>query len=257
MFVQSNTNDGFSAGNNLGINSQLAEYYLLLNSDTLIRSGAIKKLVDTAKKFPKAGLISPRLEWPNEDGQESCFRFHSSQSEFMAAAQTGVIDRMLRRYIVALPVQQEIISPDWTSFACVLIKAKVFEHIGLLDEGYFMYFEAVEYCLRVSKAGWDIVHTPDARVVHLRGRSSPVKQNIQQNKRLPAYFYESRSRYFYQISGIKGLLLSNCMWCLGRLISKSRQILGRDDKNMVEKQWKDIWKNSFRPLNKYTHPSSK
>jgi N-acetylglucosaminyl-diphospho-decaprenol L-rhamnosyltransferase len=73
--VRSPDNRGFSAGNNLGIRAWSARFYLLLNSDTLVRPGAMAALMDTAGRFPEAGLLSPRLEWPNGEGQESCFRF--------------------------------------------------------------------------------------------------------------------------------------------------------------------------------------
>lgn len=252
----SGRNSGFAGGNNLGISAIQASHYLLLNSDTLIRAGAIKALIDAARQYPEAGLISPRLEWPDGTGQESCFRFHSPASELLSAAQTSVTDKLLSRYLVPLRVQETIARPQWTSFACVLVRREVFEQIGLLDEGYFMYFEDVEFCWRARKAGWDIVHEPAARVVHLRGGSSPVKERSRQKKRLPQYYYESRTRLLYQIYGWWGLTLANLMWWLGRVISKTRQVLGRPDKTAIECQWRDIWINWLQPLKPYTHPDS-
>ncbi len=256
-FVQSNQNAGFSAGNNIGIKAHKAQHYLLLNSDTLIRPGAIQALLDTAIRFPEAGLISPRLEWPDSMGQESCFRFHTPFSELSGASQTGLIDRLLGNYIVALPVQTQIARPQWTSFACVLIKDEVFRQVGLLDEGYFMYFEDVEFCYRARKAGWDIVHNPVARVVHLCGGSSLVNKKTQLKKRLPKYSYESRARYFYQTHGWLGLTTANLLWWIGRIVSGTRQLLGRSDKAAIEGQWLDIWVNWFNPLKPYTLPKSR
>lgn len=256
LFVQSHFNGGFAAGNNIGIKAIRADYYLMLNSDTLVRKGSIQRLLDTALAHPEAGIISPRLEWPDERGQESCFVYPSPFSELMLAAQTGAIDRILGKYIVAMPLQSQLAYPDWTSFACALVPAEVFQQLGLLDEGYFMYFEDTEFCHRVKKAGWQIIHNPEARVVHLRGGSSPVKQRTLQKKRLPSYYYESRTRLFFQISGYWGLIAANLMWHLGRILSLGRQALGRQDKAAVEKQWRDIWTNCSRPLGQYTHPES-
>ena len=249
--IESPTNAGFASGNNIGIRSINAEYYLLLNSDTLIRSGAIKKLLDTAEKYPDAGLVSPRLEWPDGKGQESCFRYPSPISEMCQASQTGILERIFSKHVVPLPLQNEISFPQWTSFACVLIRGKVFQEIGLLDEGYFMYFEDIEYCHRANKSGWYVVHTPDARVVHLRGGSSPVKEQTRLRKRVPRYYYESRARFFYQTYGWSGLTISNILWIAGRSISKTRQILGRLDKQAIERQWLDIWINWINPLKPY------
>ena len=256
LLVQSETNSGFAGGNNIGIDTLRASFYLLLNSDTRLRSGSIRNLLETARKFPDAGLVSPRLEWPNGEGQESCFRFHTPYSELIAAAQTRVIDGLFKRYIVPMPVQDRIVRPQWTSFACVLIRREVFEQIGLLDDGYFMYFEDAEFCHRAGKAGWGIVHDPEARVVHLRGGSSPVKERTRQKKRLPRYFHESRTRFFYQLYGWTGLLAANVMWWLGRLISKARQMTGRADKAAIEGQWLDIWTNWLQPLRPFTPPKA-
>jgi hypothetical protein len=255
LFVQAPSNSGFASGNNIGISALKAKNYLLLNSDTLIRQGAISTLMATVDEFPDAGLFSPRLEWPDGAGQESCFRYHTPVSELIVAAQTGGIDKLLSRYLVPLPVQENIIRPQWTSFACVLIRDEVFQSVGLLDDGYFMYYEDVEFCHRAVRAGWQIVHNPKARVVHLRGGSSPVKEHSRLKKRLPKYFYESRTRFFYQAYGGLGLLMANLMWWAGRLVSFSRQMLGRPDKAAIEGQWLDIWTNWLRPLTPYTKKS--
>jgi hypothetical protein len=154
-----------------------------------------------------------------------------------------------------MPVQDGVVRPDWTSFACVLIRAEVFDRIGLLDEGYFMYFEDVEFCYRARKAGWRVVHNPAARVVHLRGGSSPVKERTRLRRRLPRYFHESRTRFFYQLYGWPGLTAANLMWWAGRLVSKAQQIfMGRADKTAIEHQWLDIWINWLQPLRPYTPP---
>jgi N-acetylglucosaminyl-diphospho-decaprenol L-rhamnosyltransferase len=255
-FVQANQNAGFAAGNNIGIKTLKAQYYLLLNSDTLVQPGTIRAILDTAVCFPEAGLFSPRLEWKDGHGQESCFQFPTPFSELSDAAKTGLIDRLLRKYIVALPVQTQIARPQWTSFACVLIKEEVFQKIGLLDEGYFMYFEDIEFCFRAHKAGLKVVHNPEVRVVHLRGGSSPVKEQARLKKRVPKYFYESRTRYFYQSYGWLGLAAANLLWLMGRLVSGTRQVLGRSDKATIEGQWLDIWTNWFNPLKPYTPPKT-
>lgn len=256
LLIQAPSNSGFASGNNIGIRAVKARNYLLLNSDTIIRQGAIPTIMATVDNFPAAGLFSPRLEWHDEAGQESCFRFHTPFSELISAAKTGIVDKVLHRHLVALPVQTQIAMPQWTSFACVLIRDEVFQQVGLLDEGYFMYFEDVEFCYRARKAGWQIVHNPTARVVHLRGGSSPVKEISRLKKRVPRYYYESRARFFYQAYGWLGLTAANLMWCAGRLLSLCRQVFGRADKAAIEKQWLDIWVNWLNPMKPYTPPRS-
>jgi hypothetical protein len=245
--IEPGSNRGFSAGNNSGIRVVDSEYYLLLNSDTIVRPEAIAILLRTAESYPKAGLVSPRLEWPDGTPQESCFRYLSPVSEFIEAAQTGPITAFLNGFRVPSPVSDMVVHPNWTSFACVLVRHDVLGQIGPMDEGFFMYFEDVEFCRRARKAGWDIVHNPKARVVHLRGGSSPVKKNALERKRLPRYYYASRTRYLYLAYGWLGLTFANILWLLGRGVSKCREVLEGRAPGVPEKQWLDIWTNWLNP----------
>lgn len=245
--LEAERNAGFSAGNNVGIRAVEAEFYLLLNSDTIVRPQALLTLLETAAREPQAGLVSPRLEWPDGTPQQSCFRYPSPASEFIDAAQTRPVTALLKPFDVPMPVSDAAVHPQWTSFACVLLRRAVINDVGPMDDGFFMYFEDIEYCRRARKAGWDIVHDPAARVVHLRGGSSPVKKRTMERKRLPRYYYKSRTRYFYLAYGWAGLTLANLLWSLGRLVSRSREIIERKDPGVPDKQWLDIWTDWLPP----------
>jgi N-acetylglucosaminyl-diphospho-decaprenol L-rhamnosyltransferase len=256
-FIASSENTGFSGGNNRGISEIDAEYYLLLNSDTLVRKGAIVSLLDAASKDEHAGLVSPRLEWPDATSQESCFRFHTPISELISSAKTGLITKIFSRFDVPCPVTQEAKYYDWTSFACVLVRADVFKAIGLMDDGYFMYFEDVVFSYKAKQAGWKVLNVPKAHVVHLRGGSSPLKSQAKLRKRLPRYYYESRTRFFYQCYGRVGLLAANLFWTLGWGISPVRQLLSpKFVPNISKSQWRDIWINFSNPLKPFIHPDN-
>ena len=255
--IEAANNAGFSAGNNIGINSSSSEFILLLNSDTIVRPGAVETLVKTLQDNPQMGMASPRLEWPDGSPQESCFRFHRPINELIRSACTGPITRLLKRYEVPLPVCAKLSYPEWTSFACVLIRRQVFEDIGLLDDGFFMYFEDVDFCRRAGAAGWPIINNPQAHVVHLRGGSSPVKSQAAKKKRLPQYFYESRTRYYYKHFGRFGLLMANLFWHLGAFVGRVRKLLSTSyQPNICEAQWRDIWTNFTRPNAAYIHPDN-
>ncbi|MDA7936330.1 glycosyltransferase family 2 protein [bacterium] len=245
--ISSDVNAGFSAGNNIGINSSVGEFVLLLNSDTIVRPGAVELLVQTLRENPSVGMVSPRLEWPDGRPQNSCFRFHHPVQELIHAASTGFVTKLLRRFDLLLPLTSDCSSPEWVSFACVLVRRQVFEDVGLLDDGFFMYYEDVDYCRRVHAAGWHILSNPNARVVHLRGGSSKVKDATAQRKRLPRYFYESRARYYRKHFGSGGLLLANVCWQIGWGISLVRRMLSRSYvANVVEAQYRDIWIGFWR-----------
>lgn len=248
--IESPVNGGFSAGNNLGLKYSTSKYYLLLNSDTLLRQGALGEMLESFEKG-SCGFVAPRLEWPDETPQESCFNFHRPLSEFIYGANTGAISTLLKRWVVALPVTDACISPEWASFACIMLRGEMVVDVGLMDEGYFLYYEDVDYCQLARKKGWKILYNPKARVVHLRGGSSPVKSNIAKKKRLPYYYYASRARYFAKHYGKLGLFCANAFWLLGRLISKTREFAGRKDIAACDFQFRDIWIKFSAPLKPY------
>lgn len=253
--IRSSNNTGFSGGNNLGISTLDANNYLLLNSDTIVCSDTIKKLLDAAKVNKDAGLISPRLEYENGEPQESCFNYHSPVSEFISSAGTGFIEAVLKSYVVSNPVSEKNNFYDWCSFACILVKSEVFQKIGLLDDKYFMYFEDVAFSHKANLAGWKVLNLPSASVIHLRGGSSPVKSQKKMRKPIPRYYYESRTRYFYQVYGHSGLFLANILWTAGRLISLVRQSINKSYvPNASVNQWRDIWINFLNPTKPYIHP---
>lgn len=254
--IVSQHNLGFAGGNNLAINSFKAEHYILLNSDTIIRDEALDILIKTAKSKPEVGIIGPRLEWLDAKPQESCFNFHTIISEFLRTANIGLLSNIFSSQLVARPVSSSVQEYNWVSFACVLIKSQVFDEIGLLDDEYFMYFEDVEFCYRATKRGWKIIYQPDAHIVHLRGGSSPLKSLSQLRKRLPRYFFESRTRYFYSLYGWWGLLGANVAWMLGAAFSKIRDMFTVGSHGIIAKaQWRDIWVNFTKPLSPYIHPN--
>jgi len=243
--VCSARNGGFSAGNNLGIGAVDADAYLLLNSDTLVRPGALAELRQGLSSDPRVGMVSPRLEGPDGDPQRSCFRYHTPASELIRGAATGVVTKLLRPYVVSRPLDDEPAVHEWTSFAAVMIRKEVFEAVGLLDDGYFMYFEDTDFCRRMRPAGWKILHWPAARVVHTRGGSSEVKSRVAARERPPAYLYASRARYFLKHYGRLGLWFANAMWSVGAVVDELRSLVQRRRRVRCSREGRDTWSGAF------------
>jgi hypothetical protein len=254
--IEAGHNYGFSGGNNIGIKHEDAENYLLINSDTLVRPSTIETLLTAVKDNPEVGLFSPRLEWENGVPQQSCFNYHSPVSELINSAATGPITKAFSNFVVAQPVKNTMGYYQWTSFACVLIRKQVFEDIGLMDADYFMYYEDVAFSRKAQEVGWKVMNVPKARVVHLRGGTSSVKEDTKLRRRIPRYFFESRTRYFYQFYGRVGLFFANILWTLGWLIGTFRSLITKGyTSNASRLQWIDIWTNFFNPTEQYIHPS--
>ena len=255
--IRSARNTGFSGGHNLGMTAQpSARFHLILNSDALVRPGTLRALLAAAQAHPDAGLLAPRLEWDDGVPQISAFRRHSPLSELIRGAATGPVTALLRRWEVPLPLPPAPAEIAWVSFACVLLRAEAAAQVGPMDEGYFLYFEDADHCARLTRAGWRIVQVPEARVVHLRGGSAPVKSLAAARKRLPAYWYASRTRLLYRLHGRAGLLAANLAWHFGRGIAQARRLVGRPVPPAVAREARDIWTNFLDPLGDPRRPEA-
>jgi GT2 family glycosyltransferase len=194
----SKKNLGFTGGNNIVIAKALQEepppqYFWLLNPDTVARPQALQALLEFMEHNPAAGIAGSRLEHPDGQPQRSAFRCKTIRGEFEANARTGPITRLLRRFVIAPPVVDHSTQTDWVSGASMIVRRQVFEQIGLLDEGYFTYFDDIDLCLVAQRGGWPTWYVPQSRVVHLVGQSTGVGAS---QRRQPAYMLEARRRFF-------------------------------------------------------------
>jgi GT2 family glycosyltransferase len=168
-------NVGYARGANLGMATEAAEYYLLLNPDIAAQPGAIDALLAFADSQPKAGIVGPQLL--NEDGsiQDSCRRFYTFRTLLMRRTFLGklfprsqIVDDHLMRdfdHRSARPV-------DWVLGGCLLARRAAVERVGTMDERFFLYFEDVDWCYRMWQAGHEVLYTPDARFMHRHRRES-------------------------------------------------------------------------------------
>lgn len=217
-------NGGFSYGNNAVVREQLArasppDYIWLLNTDTVVRPGALRSLVDFLEAHPDVGLAGSRLEHEDSTRQCSAFRFHSIASEFETSLQVGLVSKVLRPWAVAPQLTDEPARYDWLSGASMLIRTKVFQDVGLMDEGYFLYYEETDFCLRAEKLGWSCWYVPQSRVIHLVGKSTGVTDAAGRGKRRAPYWFQSRRRYLIKHHGVAYAALADIALAAGTALS--------------------------------------
>ena len=206
QLVRAPRNGGFAAGNNIAIRAAFAQpspadYVLLLNPDTLVRPGALRLLLDFVEARPEVGLAGGRSEDLDTTPQMCCFRFPNMVSEVLGHLGVGLLDRLFARRLTRLGIPEQPRQVDWVSGAFMLVRKAVVDEIGLMDEGYFLYFEETDFARRAQAAGWDCWHVPQARIVHLVGQSSGVTVHHGPLPRMPAYWFESRRRYYVRHHG--------------------------------------------------------
>jgi GT2 family glycosyltransferase len=206
MLIANPTNCGFSAANNQGLERATGDYLLLLNSDSKVTAGALDGLVEFMEQNPDSAAAAPMLL--NSDGtlQRSFFQFPSAGKAFLhILGVSRVLLRLLRRRGFRTLVGHVAGSTLYTQpfdasqpqrvayvlFACILLRRRTLERIGLLDEGLFFYHEDCEFGYRLAKAGLALWWLPSCKVVHIGGASSdPVASKSFR------YYYESLLKVF-------------------------------------------------------------
>ena len=185
--MENAVNSGYASANNQGLRASAAPYALLLNSDTIATPDAIQGLVAFMDAHPEAAAVSPRLL--RADGTAQPFAFGGDPT-LAYLLRRGVMRVVARRYLHDWATERT--QPvDWISGACMLVRRTATEQVGLLDEGFFMYFEDDDWCLRMRRAGWKVYYHPAEAIVHLGG------QSLARNPRAQTA-YEASLRYFYR-----------------------------------------------------------
>jgi len=241
-------NGGFAYGNNLGIAEAFRlgspAYLHLLNPDTQIKPGAIRTLVEYLDRHPEVGIAGSSFE--NGDGSDwpFAFRFPSLMSELEAGLNWGVASRLMKRWAVAQVMSPHAQPTDWGSGASMMIRRGVLERIGGLDENYFLYFEETDFCWRSKRAGAPMWYVPQSRVVHIGGQSTKVTERNVAPRRLPAYWFESRRRYFMRTGSLPRAILIDVVALIANALGSIKQTLQGRRSRAVPHYLKDLWRHS-------------
>jgi GT2 family glycosyltransferase len=174
--LENPSNVGFSKANNMVISRSRSEYILLLNPDTLVIGDAIERMLRFMNKHPEVGIAGCKVL--NRDGtlQLACRRsIPTPKAAFFRLTGLSLLfpkSKVIAQYNMTYKSPDETHEVDAVSGAFLMIRRKVVEQIGLLDERFFMYGEELDWCLRAKRAGWAVMYHPDARIVHYKGEST-------------------------------------------------------------------------------------
>jgi len=176
-------NLGFARGNNIGIKAARGEYIMLLNSDTIVKKGAIKNLITFLKKNSSEKLaVSPLLLLPDGQPQIDYYmRFPNLWQIFFY--HNPVLRPVVMRiaFVQNLIAQEPCLKPfevDQLPGAALIASRNVWKKVGLLDEDYHFLFEDVDWCWRAKKLGVKLMVVPRAKIVHIGGASWKQKASL-------------------------------------------------------------------------------
>jgi N-acetylglucosaminyl-diphospho-decaprenol L-rhamnosyltransferase len=167
-------NVGFGAGVNYGVRRTTGALLLVCNPDVVVQPGAVQVLRRRVESDPSLGLVGPRLVAPDGSERPSGRAFPSLRRS-SAQAVLGLVapgSATSTRYRARSRSGATAGIVDWVTGACFLVRRDAFEAIGGFDEGYFMYVEEVDLCMRLARAGWRTGIEQGSVVLHIAGVST-------------------------------------------------------------------------------------
>jgi GT2 family glycosyltransferase len=186
--IQNTENRGFGAANNQAMSVMTGRYALLLNSDTVLTENAVYELFSFMENHPDAAMACGQLLNADGSKQNSIASFPTLLT---LLANTPLLECLFpkrypsKRYHYDAPIEI-----DSAIGACLLVRKKAIDEVGMFDERYFFFFEETDWAHQMKKAGWKIFHVPTAFIYHLQGQSigREVHSRIE--------FYRSRYQFF-------------------------------------------------------------
>lgn len=225
-------NGGFAYGNNAVVKRHVLPdpeiaYVHFLNPDTYIRPGAVQALVRFLQNHPRAGIVGSRLEDPDGRPRAFGFRAPAPWREFFRAARLGALNALVPQVSVKIDNLHEDRNVDWVTGASFMVRRELLDDIGLMDEGYFLYFEETDLMTRARKAGYEVWHVADSCVVHLAGQATGVRTRKDKADVKPPspIWLASRHRYIRKYYGAFGVIRANFFFLLGDLVYRGHRIL--------------------------------
>jgi len=221
MLIQNEGNVGLAKASNQGIKATNGRYVLLLNNDTIIDGPSLDRLVEFLDAHPEAGAVGGKLLNPDGSFQSGYAPFSTLMEEFLIVTHIG---ELLWPGFPSHGDSYEIKATGWLSSACLLVRRKALDQIGLLDESYFIYGDEADLQHRLNKAGWKVYSLPSSTIIHFGGRSMDRWKRRKMVYRGKLLFYQKNYgflstlllRIMFFLMSFSKLLV----WCVGLLMPK-------------------------------------
>ena len=243
-------NGGFAWGNNFAVRPLLRRadtprYFLLLNPDTVVEPRALTALVEFMDAHPKAGIGGSQIFEADGSPWSLAFRFPSAVTELDSGFRLGLVTRLLKDRVLSRKMGDVPEKVDWVSGASFIVRREVFEWVGLMDERYFLYFEEVDFCFAAQRAGWECWYIPGSRVMHIAGAATGVTVRTDKPRRVPAYWFESRRRFYTQNYGTVHAAAADLAYIVGHATWRVRRRLQNKPDTDPESFLKDFVRHSL------------
>jgi len=189
-------NIGFSAANNLVLRESEAGAVLLLNPDTEVRAGALDAALARLRSEPRIGMVGIKLVTESGDLDHACKRSFptplSALAHFTGVGRGEGGNAALSQYRATHLGDDEPGEVDAVNGAFMLCRAEAVREVGLLDEGYWLYMEDLDWCHRFWDAGWKVLYEPSGVTLHVKGGSSGARRRPRQE----IAFHRGMARFY-------------------------------------------------------------
>jgi N-acetylglucosaminyl-diphospho-decaprenol L-rhamnosyltransferase len=169
-------NIGFSAANNLALRASEARAVLLLNPDTEVYAGTLDAALERLWREARIGMVGVKLVTGTGELDHACKRSFptplSALAHFTGIGRADGASRALSQYRATELGADEAGEVDAVNGAFMLCRTEAVRQVGLLDEGYWLYMEDLDWCRRFWEAGWKVLYEPAGTALHLKGGSS-------------------------------------------------------------------------------------
>lgn len=173
-------NIGFSAANNLVLREDEAEAVLLLNPDTEVYAGTLDAALARLASDPEIGMVGAKLVTESGELDHACKRSFptplSALAHFTGVGRGEGAGGALSQYRATHLGDDEPGEVDAVNGAFMLCRAEAVREVGLLDEGYWLYMEDLDWCRRFWDAGWKVFYEPAGTALHVKGGSSASRR---------------------------------------------------------------------------------
>jgi GT2 family glycosyltransferase len=201
-------NVGFSRANNLALRETRAEQVLLLNPDTEVWPGVLDAMSDFLAEHPRAGVAGCRLVRRDGSFDHAAKRSIPSVADALRYFRPGGGRGSGSGYL-APQVDEHAVGPvDAVNGAFMLVRREAMEQVGLLDAGFFMYGEDLDWCTRFRRAGWDVLYNGTVTMLHVKGATAGTHRRLRQN----AAFHQSMGRFYRRHLGGEHVLLDGAVY---------------------------------------------
>jgi N-acetylglucosaminyl-diphospho-decaprenol L-rhamnosyltransferase len=208
-------NIGFSAANNLVLRKRRAGAVLLLNPDTEVYAGTLDKSLERLAADPAIGMVGAKLVRPDGELDHACKRSFptplAALAHFTGIGRDEGAGASLSQYRATHLGDDEPGDVDAINGAFMLCRAEAIAAVGLLDEGYWLYMEDLDWCHRFWDAGWKVFYEPASVALHVKGASSGRRRAARQE----IAFHRGMGRFYRRFQAPRSNPLLNLAVYLG------------------------------------------